>query len=425
MGLGMWVALDLINNYCRVFGGPRLEISCIYFLGQKKYDKDQVFFTTNLVSFTAGVFLATILLFNLEFLKDLFFKGIDINLMIVCLILLNLPLLFLRRNYYYFLLSMEDTRSYNNMMILQELISPFVSIILLFVFKLGLWSMLFGMLCSSVISSLYGFIKVHRMRKFRFAFSYPLLKEMLQYSSKIYFSEAIGFLNGYLTNLLTAIFLSPISLAFLSMGKGKAEWLSRITNAVSTVLYPRISNLQGKGENPVTITGFAYRVSFIILVATSLAISVFIYPAILFLYGKQFLPIIGPFFIIIPSFLFYSGALVLRQYFLGIGRADVSMKISITPLILQVLLCYFLLPIKGYIGGAIAVSVSYLLTFIVTIMVYKRFSGETYFSLLIPKKMDFSFIYELFKERLTVLIILIKEIFKREKIILEDNSNEI
>ena len=107
----------------------------------------------------------------------------------------------------------------------------------------------------------YGIYKVHHHEKITWNFNPGLLKDMFNYSYKVYLSEGIGFLTIYLSNLLTAIFLSPISLAFFSMGKGKAEWLNRITNAVGTVLFPRVSIQNAKEEDSKHITVKSFRIS--------------------------------------------------------------------------------------------------------------------------------------------------------------------
>ena len=227
---------------------------------------------------------------------------------------------------------------------------------------------------------------------------------MFNYSYKVYFSEGIGFLTIYLSNLLTAIYLSPISLAFFSMGKVKAEYLNRLTNAVSTVLFPRVSNQNAKEENSDYITSKSFRLSIIVLTIMGGLGTALIYPAVLILYGREFLPLVKSFWIVILGVIIFSSANILRQYFMGIGRPDIPLKISFIPLILQLALCYWLIPIYVFIGASVAVSITFFLTGVITIAVFKNFTSISYFEILLPKKADIILLKDFIKEKIKLLI---------------------
>src|SRR3990167_1843186 len=221
-GVGIWAALDLINNYGRVFGGPRLEIASVYFLNQKQDKRGHIFFLINIVSVTFGICLASLLILNLPTIRGVLFRETVISGSLVALFIGHFPFLFLKRNYHYFLLAREDITSFNRMLIIQEITYPAVAISLLVFFNWGLWSFVAGMYAGSLASLAYGIPKIHRREKMVPNFDLKLLGEMFSFSMKVYSSEAMGFLNIYLSNLLCAVLLTPAGLAFFSMGKGKA-----------------------------------------------------------------------------------------------------------------------------------------------------------------------------------------------------------
>jgi len=57
------------------------------------------------------------------------------------------------------------------------------------------------------------------------------------------------------------------------------------------------------------------------------------------------------------------------------------------------------LPSLGFLGGALAVSFSYLVTSIVTLVVYRKLSGENYGDILVPTTEDFRFLREFLRQR--------------------------
>lgn len=413
VGIGLWAVFDLLNNYGRVFGGPRLEIASVYFLNQKKYDRGVILFLTNVVTLACGLALSAILLSQAGFLQRVLFKGGDVETIVLLLVLCHLPLLFLKRNYFYFLLSREDTRSYNRMMVLQEVVNPGVSFVLLMFFDWGLKSLAVGMLSGSAAALIYGFVQAHRVEKMKPSFDVRLLVDMFRFSMKVYASEAMGFLNNYLSNSVAALSLPLSSLAFFSMGKGKAEWLNRITNAVATILYPRVANLKGSDQDPSSMTTMAVRLSLLILLLAGLGLAIVIYPATLVLYGKDFLSLIPCFFILLPALIIHSATSVLRQHFLGIGRSDIPMKISVVPLILQVVLCLTLIPPWGYIGAASAVALTFTVTTAITVMAYHKVSRVGYSKLLIPEKSDFFFLVRFIKEQILQRGLVLRRVFSR------------
>lgn len=398
-GLGIWMAFDLLTNYCRVFCGPRFEITSVHFLGQRKYARNVVISVVNLVSLLLGLMVMFLIMAGHLFISGIFFKGTEISKFLIYVVAMNIPLMFLKRNYLYFLLSNEDARSYNLMMLIDSLAKVFITVLLLVVFKLGLWGMAIGLTVGSIASLSYGILRYHSGERFVVEFKKSIFISIFKFSIKVYFSEAVGFLTMYLSNMIIAITMQPSMLAFFSMGKGKAELTNTITNSIGTIFYPKIANLKGLGEDTRSVTTFVFRISLLIMICVSLLLSILIYPVVLLLYGNAFVPLIFAFYIILPSMALYNASNLQRQYFLGIGRADIPLKISIIPLALQVMLCYLLMPPLGFVGASIAVSLTFFVTSIVTIVIYHRMAHIKYSELLKIRASDITFVYDFIKER--------------------------
>ena len=104
VGFGIWAILDLIINYSRVFGTPRFEIASVHFLGKKEYQRGEVIFVTNMIAIGMGLLLIGLFLPNIVLIKIIFFKDVFVESYLIGLTLCFIPILFLSRNYQYFLL---------------------------------------------------------------------------------------------------------------------------------------------------------------------------------------------------------------------------------------------------------------------------------------------------------------------------------
>src|SRR6185436_19700389 len=86
-----------------------------------------------------------------------------------------------------------------------------------------------------------------------------------------------------------------------------------------------------------------------------------VYPAVFVLYGRDYLPLVTPFLIIVPGIVAAGAAAPFLQYFMSIDRADLGITLPIVPLVVQIVSAYWLIPRFGAEGAAIAFSASLVL----------------------------------------------------------------
>ncbi len=414
-GLGIWTVLELILNYSRAFGTPRFEVASVHFLGKKEYERGEIIFLTNIIAVLSSIFILALFLFNLEFIKTIFYKDVTVDSFLIIVAFSYLPILFITRNYNNFLLSKEDVMSYNISIIINDIANIFLTLVLLFIFDFGLWALAIGKILSGIMAMLYCVHKVHQLEKMKWKINLSLLRRMFKFSYKVYFSEVVGFINLYISNMVTALLLPPALLAFFSMGKGKAEWLHRIADAAGTVIYPRVSNQTAQKIDSVDMTTKAYRLLFITLIGMGFMGVLLIYPATLILYGKEFVPLIYSFYIIIPGIIFHASTRLIRVYLLGIGRPGITLFISIVPFTFQVPLCYLLIPMWGFPGAALAVTTALGITGIITLMIYSRLNKIKYADLLIPQKTDFYFLFGMIKDHIEMIMRFLNGVFQSKQ----------
>ena len=395
--LGIWVIIMLIPGYAEAFGRTKFDLAAVYFIGKKKYTENEILYHLNIIAIVTGVSITSLIFFFRGNINQLLFGGDPNNLIFIYAILPIITLNFLYLNYSYLLISREDVKSFNNMIVIKAVIGSGGASLLLLFFDFGLWSVILTSVFSVLISLIYArwcFVKTNIDTKTVFKLNTGLLKEFFNYSYKLYVGGLISFLNTYLMKSLLSIYLSTLKVAFFSMAQDRATLLDKIPNAINTLLYPRISNSNQSDSSTSTIK--AFKIILILSTLSSVILAILIKPLVLIMYGEPYLPMVLPFLIILPGILFNGATSVFTSYFTGSGRADLVMKLSIIPLILQIFLGFILIRNFDIIGAAVTFTFSMILFGLLQIFFFLKLSKIS-FKELITVSSEYSYIYNFFK----------------------------
>jgi O-antigen/teichoic acid export membrane protein len=399
--LGVWVIISLIPSYAEAFGRTKFDLAAVYFIGKKKYIENEILYHLNIVAITTGIFITVLIFIFKDYIIQLLFYGESNNLTFIYAILPIITLNFLDLNYSYLLISREDVKYFNYMIIIKALIGSGGACLLLLVFDLGLWSILTANVFSVLISLLFGrwrFNKTNMKSKRIFKLNIGLLRDFFKYSYKLYIGGIISYLNIYLMKSFLSIFMAAEKLAFYSMAQDRATLLNKISASANTLLYPRISR-SNESDSTITTTK-AFKIILILGFLSSVILAIVIKPLVYIMYGEAFLPMVIPFLVILPGILISGTCDIFTSYFTGSGRSDLIMKLSIFPLILQVILGLIFIKSFGIFGAAASFSLGMIFFSILQIFFFLKLS-KTSFRMLIPMSSDYIYIYNFFKLKLS------------------------
>lgn len=398
--LGVWVAISLIPSYAEAFGRIKFDLAAIYFIGKKRYSEKEAVYHLNLVAFITA-FLISILILILRFqIVNLLFNGDTDNLIYIYAILPIIFLKFYDLNYSYLLISREDVKSYNIMIIIKAIIGSGGASILLIFFDFRLWSIVAMSLLSVVFSLTYGrsrFNKRYTGSKTISTINKALLIDFFHYSFKLYIGGIISYLNVFLMKSFLAIYISSEKLAFYSLAQDRATLMNKISKSANTLLYPRVSRLSRLDS--IKTTTKAFRIIFILGVMASIIFSIVIKPLVFILYGIEYLPMVKPFLVILPGILLSGSCDVFTSYFSGVGRSDLVMKLAILPLLLQIVLALFLVEDYGIIGAALSFSFGMILFSVLQVLFFLNIT-DGHIKHLFPRVDDFRYIIGFFTRKL-------------------------
>ena len=395
--LGLWVIISLVTVYSEAFGRIKFDVAAVYFIGKNKYNENEVLYHLNFVAIIASVIIVIMIFIFKENIIQLLFNGESNNFIFIYAIIPIIPLNFLGLNYTYLLISREDIKSYNYIIIIRALVGSGGACLLLLLFDFGLWSLIISSLVSYIMTLIYArwrFIIAKSKSKIIFKLNKTLLKDFFSYSYNLYIAGIIIFLNSYLMKSFISVYLSPAKVAFFSLAQDRATFIEKVASSVNVLLYPKVSN--SNQIDSITVTAKAFRIILILTTIFSIAFAIIAKPVILIMYGKPFLPVVIPLILVIPGVLFSGTSSVFISYFQGSGRSDLVMKLSVLPLILQIILGLILIRYLDIFGAAISFSLGMILYSGLQTFFFLKLSKAS-FKDLIPLYSDYIYIYNFFK----------------------------
>ena len=398
--MGVYLILLMIPAYAEAFGRLKFDIAAVYFLGKDRHCLGEMTFVLNAVALICSVTIIILYCWKIDFFNAYLFRNAVIQNELLYLILLYVIFQFVGTNYSYLLIYLEDIRSYNFYLLIQQIIGPILAIIFLLVFDLGLLGMVFALVIAYALAVVYAAWKIQRVEKMIPNFNLQMIKDLFKFSYNLYLSGIVCHLNTYVSSLFVAFYLLPAQVAFFRMGQDKAKLLHKIPTAIGTILYPRISKMEDSSEQNANLTALSYRISLILMSFSAIIGVLLIRPAVFVLYGKDFLPLSTSFWIFIPGVVLSGATSVFNQYFIGIGRPKFSLYISIIPLIFQIVLGYILIPVYGVVGAAFTTSLTFIGVSLITILVFNKISKVSISQIMLPHKSDFVIISDFIKSQL-------------------------
>lgn len=387
VSMGLWVILSMIPSYAESFGRLKFDIAAVYYLGKGKYQVGEVVSTLNVLALASSALIIAPIVWQIDWIYSVLFSKSSVDVKhLIYLVLPQIPLHFLYMNYSYLFIHREDVTTYNRMVIIQSMVSSLAGIILLVVFKLGLSAVLVASTSSILISVVYGIFKFGPVKPGSLINS-SLVIDLFSYVYKLYIAGVVGHINTYVTNLIVALHLIPAQVAYFSMAQGKGQLLDKVPNAMSTILFPRISNMSSDVQSS-ELAARAFRTTLLILMIAGMLAYLLAKPLVIVLYGRAYLPLVIPLWIILPGLVLSSASSTLVQYFQGTGRADIIAKISFLPLCTQIAMALILVPRFGLVGAALAFATAFMSNAVLQIFFFLRVSQLSFRSHLLISRND-------------------------------------
>lgn len=216
------------------------------------------------------------------------------------------------------------------------------------------------------------------------------LRRVVGYGAPLYVGNLVQFLNYRLDVFLVAAFVGAreLGLYATAVALGQLLWLA--SGSVAVALLPRVASrspIEGAAD-AARLTRFTLLIGVVGAAALTLVAS----PLVHLVYGQAYADSIPMLLALLPGVVAFVSVSVLAAYIVGLGRPQINLMVAIVGLCATLPLDLILIPRLGAIGAAIASTVSYSLSAIVTVLWSMKLAGLPARDFLLVQRADLVFV---------------------------------
>lgn len=385
-GNGIYSLVILLPAFLLTFSDFGISYAIVYYISKKKYSPSEIFGINIIYSISVSIFLIVCGLIIVYFFNEKIFPNVERIYLLLSLSAIPIQIFFTLS--ISVLLGLQKITKYNIILFSQSCIFLLLVATFLFGLKLGIKAALIANIFSTLVANIILFIQIiKQIKKVVFTLTKNIFKDIFLYGIKIYGKNILNFFQYKFNMILLNIFLNPITVGLYSTAAVISEKILFITQSVSTIIFPRIVS----ETNKAALKKFTPLVCRNILFITFL-IYVFLFlisrRLIILLYSKQFLDSIVPFQILLIGCIALSGSEIIFSDFIGRGKPMLGTYIYAVSAVFNIILNILFIPKFGIIGASFAFTISYILNFLITVIIYHRISGNKINDIIFIKKSD-------------------------------------
>ena len=387
-GKGTYTLATLLPALIVTFANFGIGPATVYHVAQRRYPRREIL--GNNIVFALGIGMIGVLagLVVAFFFQESIFPGVAQGYLLLALALIPVNLFFAYLQN--ILLGAQRFKEINLITILHTLLFLAFIVIALWILKAGIPGALLAAVLAWFLTNvvlLFWTWKVADGISFKLNPAY--LRKAFVYGIQAHLGNILGFLNYRIDIFLVNGFLNPAAVGFYSIGVGLVEKLWLISQAASTVLFPRVAAETDEQRRK----DFTPIVSRTVLWGTSLGALVIFFLSrwiVEFLYSTAFLPAVQPLQILLPGIVALSVSRVLANDIAGRGRPILNTYVSLGTLATNIILNLIWIPRYEIAGAAWASTVSYSVTLLARLFLYCRLSGNSWTKVLLPQRSDWA-----------------------------------
>jgi O-antigen/teichoic acid export membrane protein len=199
----------------------------------------------------------------------------------------------------------------------------------------------------------------------------------LKYGLKIYLANILAFMNYRIDIFLVNFFVGPAGAGIYTAAVRVAEQLWLISQAASLVLLPRLAGLHAAEETLRQVTPIIARWVTLAVLGMAIVLALTMDWIVNLVFGPEYAPTADVLRWLLPGIVAYSCVMVLSPDLSARGRPDLNGWAAAISLAANVACNLLLIPRYGIIGAALATTIAYVMTAVITIWFYTRLSRNS------------------------------------------------
>lgn len=219
------------------------------------------------------------------------------------------------------------------------------------------------------------------------AFRIPLaaLRETLSYGFRSYAGGVVYYATLRMDSFILNAYTGNAAVGQYTMATTLTEKLWLIDSSIGQATMPEVVSRDRESAAQL-LAATSRTVSLLVLVIGG---TLFAFAPLVIggLYGQEFMPAVVLLRILLPGVMLYSVSRVLNQFYVGqLGRPEVSSAVALVVAGVGLTLYFTLVPPFGYVGAALASSLTYSFNFMIDATLFKRATKIRIRTVLVPTR---------------------------------------
>jgi len=227
------------------------------------------------------------------------------------------------------------------------------------------------------------------------------LRKALGYGIKAHLGNILTFLNYRLDLFLVNLLAGPAAAGLYVVAVRLVEQLWIVSQAVSTVIFPRLAAMAGDEAARRRFTPLVARIVLWIVLCGAGVLAAVARPLIEVLFGAEFAGASLAVMILLPGVVFLASARVLANDLAARGRVGINLALAALVLVINTTANLLLIPPFGIAGAAAATSLAYTVNFLVRLVLQRIIAKTLWWTILIPTPGDLRMLKQILKRRPT------------------------
>jgi stage V sporulation protein B len=247
-------------------------------------------------------------------------------------------------------------------------------IIALLIIGLGVEGAMLGTVFAMIVAAGVALIIVKRLVHFTFSDYGKNTKMLASFGSRLVGANMIGYIFIYVDTLMIGYFLTSTDVGYYESAASLSRFFWLVPSAIGIVAYPAISEYWAKNDIQAVnkLVEKATKYSACILTFAGMAVIFFAKDIIAFIFTPEFLPAVLPLTMLIIGTVTFGTLMSLGSIFAGVGRPDLTLKVTAIGAVGNALLNAALISPYGIIGAATATTTARILFVIVTVYFLRK-----------------------------------------------------
>src|SRR5579872_3813540 len=274
-----------------------------------------------------------------------------------------------------FFLARGNVRAVNMQLLITSGLFSLALILVLIVAHLGMTGLIATWLACLIAASIYTRLQLQRyLTAGEPHGATPPVRDQFWFGAKVSLNALVSYLNFRIDIFIILAMLGAKALGIYSIGIGAGQLVWQLSRPIGTAAFGRIAS--GTEKQAAELTAKCMRHSIGIVLAAAICIYFFAPALITLVYGTQFAPAGAVVRFLLPGIVMYSAMPILSTFFTQqMSKPVVPLVFSAVSTILCAIITLLTVRKLGILGGAVATSLSYLVSFIGASIYFIRKTG--------------------------------------------------